>query len=155
MTSPRRARVWLPFSSGPAEVSIGASSVARFFVPTIIETEQGREFSRYTVMRLLFNLEARGTTNSPVVTIGLIYLPEGSGVAAHSPAAQPSGSWLYQEEFFFGTQSINFNGRVTRDVATKRISRGLHNELFFYVENRSALASLSYHVSGRVLALEA
>ena len=150
-----RGKVWMTFSSGPASSSIAISSVARFFVPTIVEAEQAKEYSRYTVLRLIYNLECRGNTNEAIVTAGLIYLPEGSAVATHGPVAQPSGSWLYHEEFQFESQSVNFDRRVSRDIGTKRISRGLHNELLFYISNRSTITAVNVHLSGRVLILEA
>jgi len=155
MVSGRRGRLWFPFSSGTAPQTLTVLTAARFFIPTIAEVEQERQFARYTTMRLVYNLEARGNTNDSVLTVGLIMLPEGSGVATHAPAAQPTGSWLYHEEFLVKTAADNQPNRVSRDLTVKRISRGLNNELHFYLQERSNLTNVTYHVSGRVLVLEA
>ena len=150
----RRGRIWLPFSSGPAPVTLTVLTSARFFIPTIAEVEQGREFSRYTIMRLIFNLEAEGNTNKSILTLGLILLPEGTGVAVHSPESQPTAQWSYHEEIMVKPESGRFD-RFSRDVATKRMARGLHDELFFYITERSNITNVTYHLSGRVLLLEA
>ncbi len=149
--SQRRSTFWMPFSEGNTQTIVGAGVVSRISIPSIRETEVGREYERYTVTRTLVSLSLRAMASTVVVAVGIISLQEGVQVLTVTPAGDPSADWLWLEEFQVTTDSAGPSAQILRDLRGQRKARGGDSDLFFYVENRSGVNSLEVHRFGRCL----
>ena len=151
MAPRRRGRLWLPFTDGATVTVQTTGSVTRLFLDTVMEVELGRQMEGYTIERILLNMYLVANTVAAVVTVGIALHQEDVALTSINPEADQVSDWLYLEEFV-ATVS-NSQARQTRDIRSKRISRGRDTELYLYTVNRSSSSTVDVHMSGRVLVL--
>ena len=116
MTSARRRRLWLPFSSGNSEQSLSLAGLTRIFVASINETEQGRQIERYTVVRQIFLLSMWTDSGANQVAVGTIGLQEDVQLASVDPEGDPGADWLYHEQFTLLSGSALNTLNIARDI---------------------------------------
>ena len=68
----RRKMYWMRFSEGSAFTVVAAANVSRLAIPSVRETEVGREYEGYTITRAIINVTLRSATTMAVVTCGMI-----------------------------------------------------------------------------------
>jgi len=150
MTSRRRGTFWMEFSEGAVLLTLAFGGISRLLIPSLREGEVGREYEGYTVTRTIFNLFLHSTGAEVVCTAGIIILPESVGASSVDPTAEPAADWLWREEFV-APASADEPLEIHRDVGSQRKARGGETEQFFYVVNRSGVAGVELHRSGRTL----
>ena len=153
MTSPRRRRLWLPFSTGDNEVTLAFNGTDRLFIASINELEQGRQLERYTVQRSVFTFSAWTDSGANQVVVGLIGLQEDVAVGSVDPEDDPGADWLYHEQFTLISTESGHTLNLIRDIRSQRIMRGNDSELYMYIRNRDTGTNLIYAVTGRILVL--
>ena len=148
----RRAVLWFPFSEGATPTTLAASTLNRLFLPSIRETEVGREYEGYTVTRIILRLTifSDGGTEQ-VITCGIIAQQEDVAIASVSPVGDPTADWMWHEEFVLKNSGDLESMLITRDLGSQRRLRGAGTELYWYAENRDAADAVKIHRSGRVL----
>ncbi len=145
----RRSTFWMPFSEGAAMFSLTSGLNSRLLIPSIRESEVGREYEGFTITRTILNLRmtlASGT--DIVVTAGIIMENEDIDVDDVEPVDNPSADWIWHEEFIVPSASESLE--IHRDIGSMRKARGGEQSIFFYLHNRTATTVL-VHRSGRML----
>ena len=147
--------MWLPWSSGAEVDTIAAGVVFRFLIPSIAEgaTVLDRNIQEYTTLRTILNLQLSVGSGFNIVTCGIILASRDITATLLNPAGDPTAAWLWHEEFL--VKGADNSDIIHRDVLGKRKSSafGLQNEMYAYIENRSAAGTVSFHYSGRTLVL--
>jgi len=146
----RRQTYWMSFSEGATLLTQGPGIQTRLLIPSLRETEVGREYEGYTVIRVILKLWLHSTGAEAVITSGIMTHAEGVALAQLNPANDPHVDWLWQEDTVVSA-SVDEPRVVERDLRSMRKSRGGDNNLFWYVVNRSGVVSVELHRSGRAL----
>jgi len=152
MTSRRRGRFWLPFGTGATPDTIISGNVVRLFIPSVLESEVGRELERYTIVRLILSIYLKSTSGNTVVTMGAIALQEDVLLTSIGPGNQPSADWLWHEEFLADAGNGGPYTLISRDIRSQRRQRGSDTDFYIYTHNRGANSVIN-HTSGRALCL--
>ena len=145
----RRSMYWMSFSEGSSTTAVSAGGESRLLMPSIRESELGREFERYTVTRILFNLSLTSATANLVVTAGIHIIQEDVPITAISPADDPHSDWLWKEEFIVTGQDAAGVSLVHRDIRSQR--KAVPDSEFYFVINNRSGATVDVHRSGRAL----
>jgi len=150
MVSRRRGTYWMSFSEGATLLTMAPGATSRLLIPSLRETEAGREYEGYTVTRMLLNIFIQSTGAEAIVTFGVILQTESVAVGQVGPVQEPHADWLWQEDLVTGP-STDEPLRIHRDIRSQRKSRGGENEFYVYAVSRSGVISVELHRSGRVL----
>ena len=155
MTTQRRNRTWVPFTSsvtGPD--TLAASAVVAFDLLTVVETELGHDLTEYTTQRLILKmLFVSHVSTDTVLGMGLKYTPEHLAVAnQQQPQGHPAADWQWHEYQCLVSEDLPL--KLERDIAVSRRMRAVDMDLELLLENGPA-AAIQYHISGRLLILRA
>ena len=147
---PRR-KLWMPFTSGPLVQPLVAGTNIEYVIPSIVSTEQAKEYDGYTVIRVVGALTFYAVSTM-VVTYGLIMKNELLGVGVQNPEDAPLSQWLWFGEALVGA-SVEFVTRISYDVHAQRKLNALEWSLFLQVSNRDLATTVNMNINGRALVL--
>ena len=146
--------MWLPFSTGSTEDSLGPTGTQRIFIASITESEVGHQIEHFTVMRQIFNLSMLNqAAGQAFMNIGTILLQEDVALASILPDGDPGADWLWHEQFSVTNDRAAGHINIFRDVRSQRIARGNDTELYMIIKNRDSTNTVDFSASGRVLVL--
>jgi len=154
----RMPRRWANFTSGAEPLALAANASARVLLLSVLEADLGRTVETFTVTRVIFGMNLLSLTSGPsVVACGLIVHPESFALGQIDPNADIHTDWFWWGEFLTnsGGGANQPPGQIVRDIAGQRRATGQAPGVFFYIENRDANESISFHIAGRVLLLGA
>jgi len=146
----------MPFTSGSSLIDAAGPAVIRLNIPSMLESEMGRQYESYTLTRLLFRWNGYLSVGSEaVVTLGVIIQPAELQIGSSNPSDDAERDWLYHGEFTIRSASdqLRPSEAVVRDIRSQRKSLGMATKMYFYERLRNAGVTMRSHVSGRALIL--
>ena len=150
MAGDRMERMWAPLHFGSA--SLAAGGIARADVLAILEASLGRTLRKWTVTRVVGELQFRNTAEAEFF-YGMRVENENVPLGTVDPDPDATADWLFWGGGIIDEPSYHMRDAIHIDNRSQRKSLGEQSRLYLYWEHAGAAGTLFTTFHGRALLL--
>jgi len=150
MAGDRMERMWAPLHFGSSSLAPGG--IARADVLAILEVSLGRTLRKWTVTRVVGELQFRVTQEAEFF-YGMRVENENVPLGTIDPDPDATADWLFWGGGVIDTGSYVMRDAIHIDNRSQRKSLGEQSRLYLYWENAGAAGTLYTTFHGRALLL--